>query len=114
MMFSYRSNMKLIPSEPNTGIIFKRTDIENPIFIKDSIDNVVSTSRGTSLGVGDIIIHTVDRRRKSNLILFCRLPREVVGARVSENVFVGDPGRPLFSGFRMFYVDLCLGGFTWI
>ena len=54
------SNMKLIPSEPNTGIIFKRTDIENPIFIKASIDNVVSTSRGTSLGVGDIIIHTVE------------------------------------------------------
>ena len=54
------ANMKLVPSEPNTGIIFKRVDLENPIFIKASIENVVEVSRGTSLGKNKITIHTVE------------------------------------------------------
>ena len=53
-------NMKLCPSEPNTGIIFKRIDFKCPIFIKANLNNVVETSRGTTIGKSDIKIHTVE------------------------------------------------------
>ena len=48
------------PAEPNTGIIFKRTDFKCPIFIKANLDNVVETSRGTTIGNSDVKIHTVE------------------------------------------------------
>ena len=53
-------NMKLCPSEPNTGIIFKRIDFKCPIFIKANLDNVVDTIRGTTIGNSDVKIHTVE------------------------------------------------------
>ena len=37
--------LKLIPSAPNTGITFKRTDIKNNNIIIPSYDNVVDTQQ---------------------------------------------------------------------
>ena len=54
------TNMKLIPSEPNTGIIFKRIDYDSPVYIKASIDNVVEVSRGTTIGKNNVKIHTIE------------------------------------------------------
>ena len=54
------TRMSLFPSEPNTGIIFKRVDLENPVYIKADLDNVIALNRGTSIGKDNVEIHTVE------------------------------------------------------
>jgi UDP-3-O-[3-hydroxymyristoyl] N-acetylglucosamine deacetylase/3-hydroxyacyl-[acyl-carrier-protein] dehydratase len=48
------------PSDENTGIFFRRIDLPGNPEIKASIDNVVSTNRGTVLKQGDAQVHTVE------------------------------------------------------
>jgi UDP-3-O-[3-hydroxymyristoyl] N-acetylglucosamine deacetylase/3-hydroxyacyl-[acyl-carrier-protein] dehydratase len=48
------------PAEPDTGIRFKRTDLEGAPEIPVDLDHVVSTELGTSLGEGDVKVLTVE------------------------------------------------------
>ncbi|MCK5145771.1 bifunctional UDP-3-O-[3-hydroxymyristoyl] N-acetylglucosamine deacetylase/3-hydroxyacyl-ACP dehydratase [bacterium] len=48
------------PAEPNTGIRFVRTDIENCPEIQADIDHVVDNSRDTTIGIGDVRIRQVE------------------------------------------------------
>src|SRR6056297_1552960 len=56
----YEVEIQFKPAPPNHGFKFKRTDLkENPI-IKASVDNVVDTSRGTTLEENGVKVHTVE------------------------------------------------------
>ena len=55
-----RSNMIVSPSNIDSGIVFKRTDLSEDINILADIDNVVETKRGTTLGIGDNKIFTIE------------------------------------------------------
>jgi len=48
------------PAPKNTGVIFRRTDIENSPEIPALIENVVDISRGTTIGINGIKVHTVE------------------------------------------------------
>ncbi len=48
------------PAPANTGILFKRTDIPNSPPIPADVDHVIDISRGTTIGIGDVKIHTVE------------------------------------------------------
>jgi UDP-3-O-[3-hydroxymyristoyl] N-acetylglucosamine deacetylase/3-hydroxyacyl-[acyl-carrier-protein] dehydratase len=48
------------PAPPNTGILFKRVDIAESPDIPADVDHVVDISRGTTIGIGDVKIHTVE------------------------------------------------------
>ena len=48
------------PAEENTGIRFRRVDLPDTPEIVADIDHVVDISRGTSIGEGDVTIHTVE------------------------------------------------------
>ncbi len=48
------------PAPPNTGIRFKRIDLDDSPEIPAIIDHVVDISRGTSLGMNNVVIHTVE------------------------------------------------------
>ena len=48
------------PSEENTGIIFKRTDIDDAPLIHANLINVDSTFRSTSIKKGDVYVHTIE------------------------------------------------------
>lgn len=53
-------SIKFAPAPENHGIVFVRTDLpENPQ-IPASIDNVTDVFRGTTIGTGEIKIHTVE------------------------------------------------------
>jgi UDP-3-O-[3-hydroxymyristoyl] N-acetylglucosamine deacetylase / 3-hydroxyacyl-[acyl-carrier-protein] dehydratase len=54
------SNITLIPAEENTGIIFRRNDLENSPEIKADVRNVISTDRSTNLGKDGVEINTVE------------------------------------------------------
>src|SRR5690349_5602832 len=50
----------LKPAEANTGIVFQRIDLPGKPTIKADVDNVVETTRSTTIGVGDARISTIE------------------------------------------------------
>lgn len=56
------TKMKFLPAKENEGIVFIRLDQnqDNIRKIKASIDNVVETNRGTTIGAGTLRVYTVE------------------------------------------------------
>jgi UDP-3-O-[3-hydroxymyristoyl] N-acetylglucosamine deacetylase len=52
--------MVLRPAPPNTGIVFRRVDLEPPVDIAARATNVTETNLGTTLGVGSAGVSTVE------------------------------------------------------
>ena len=48
------------PAPVNTGYIFVRTDIDDCPEIPALIDNVIDVLRGTTIGIGDVKVHTTE------------------------------------------------------
>jgi UDP-3-O-[3-hydroxymyristoyl] N-acetylglucosamine deacetylase len=46
--------MTLRPAPPDTGIVFRRTDVDTPVDIKAHAENVGDTMMGTTLHGGDV------------------------------------------------------------
>jgi len=55
-----RVNMTFVPANPGVGIRFRRTDLEGKPEIEARIENVLETNRSTTIGKGNIKIHTVE------------------------------------------------------
>jgi len=55
-----RANLTFKPAEANTGIIFRRIDLHDPVEIPALIEYVSDIARGTILSKGDVKIHTVE------------------------------------------------------
>ena len=54
------TEMILKPAPSDSGIIFVRTDLDEKIKINAILDNVVETNRGTTIGIDNIKIYTVE------------------------------------------------------
>lgn len=52
--------MTLRPAEPNTGIIFQRTDLPDKPLIKADVDNVVETNRSTTIEANGGRVSTIE------------------------------------------------------
>lgn len=52
--------MTLKPAEPNTGIVFKRIDLPNAPSVKADVDNVVETTRSTTIEAGGARVGTIE------------------------------------------------------
>lgn len=55
-----RVNMTFLPAPPNSGIKFRRTDLEGKPEIEARVENVVENNRSTTLAKGNTRIHTVE------------------------------------------------------
>lgn len=55
-----RVNLTFLPAPSNTGIRFRRVDLEGKPEIEARIENVSDTTRSTSLAKGNVKIHTVE------------------------------------------------------
>jgi UDP-3-O-[3-hydroxymyristoyl] N-acetylglucosamine deacetylase/3-hydroxyacyl-[acyl-carrier-protein] dehydratase len=55
-----RVTMTFLPAAPNTGIRFRRVDLEGAPEIEARIENVVETNRSTTLAKGNTRVHTVE------------------------------------------------------
>ena len=55
-----RVTMTFLPAPPNTGIRFRRVDLEGKPEIEARAENVVETNRSTTLAKGNTRIHTVE------------------------------------------------------
>lgn len=52
--------MRFVPAEADTGILFKRTDLPGQPFIPATIEYVCDTARSTTIGIGNMKVHTVE------------------------------------------------------
>ncbi|MFO7723138.1 MAG: bifunctional UDP-3-O-[3-hydroxymyristoyl] N-acetylglucosamine deacetylase/3-hydroxyacyl-ACP dehydratase [Bacteroidales bacterium] len=52
--------MKFLAAPANHGICFKRIDLEGTPLVRAHVDNVVDTSRGTTIGKGGVRVMTVE------------------------------------------------------
>src|SRR6202163_2103382 len=52
--------MTLRPGDPDTGIVFRRTDLPKPVDIRAHAENVGDTMMGTTLGKGESRVSTVE------------------------------------------------------
>ena len=52
--------MTLRPAAPNTGIVFRRVDLPEPVDIEARAENVGDTMLGTTLVNGDVKVSTVE------------------------------------------------------
>lgn len=55
-----QTNLTFHPAPPNTGMIFRRTDLPDSPQVKADIDNVIDISRGTTIAKGEAVVHTVE------------------------------------------------------
>jgi UDP-3-O-[3-hydroxymyristoyl] N-acetylglucosamine deacetylase/3-hydroxyacyl-[acyl-carrier-protein] dehydratase len=55
-----RVNLTFLPAPPNSGIRFRRVDLEGKPEIEARIENVGETTRSTTLTKGNVKIHTVE------------------------------------------------------
>ena len=55
-----RVQMRFLPALPNSGIRFRRMDLDDKPEIEARIDNVGDTTRSTSLSRGNARVHTVE------------------------------------------------------
>lgn len=52
--------LTLRPAAPDTGIVFRRTDLESPVDIVAAADKVVDTKLSTTIGEGNVTVSTVE------------------------------------------------------
>ena len=55
-----RVNMKFLPAAPNTGLRFRRVDLDGKPEIEARVENVTQTNRSTTLSKGNAKIQTVE------------------------------------------------------
>ncbi len=55
-----RVNMTLLPAPANSGVRFRRVDLDGQPEIEARVENVTETNRSTTLGKGNVKIHTVE------------------------------------------------------
>lgn len=81
-------NMVLKPAGPNTGIVFQRIDMEGKPTVKADVDNVVETTRSTTIEANKARISTIEH-----------LLAALVGCRV-DNVLIeiDGPEVPILDG----------------
>jgi UDP-3-O-[3-hydroxymyristoyl] N-acetylglucosamine deacetylase/3-hydroxyacyl-[acyl-carrier-protein] dehydratase len=95
------ARMRFLPAEPSTGVRFRRTDLEPHGDIPATLDAVRSTDRGTNLGAGEAVVHTVEHVMAAAMALgLDNLMIEIDGPEV-----------PIADGsFQPFYGTLCEAG----
>ncbi len=87
--------MLLKPAEPNTGIIFQRVDIAGKPTVKADVDNVVETTRSTTIEANGAKISTVEH-----------LLAALVGCRVDNVVIeLNGPEVPILDGSAAPFVE---------
>jgi UDP-3-O-[3-hydroxymyristoyl] N-acetylglucosamine deacetylase/3-hydroxyacyl-[acyl-carrier-protein] dehydratase len=52
--------LRLRPAEPDTGLRFRRVDLEDQPFIEAKVENVQTVERATTLAQGSVKVHTVE------------------------------------------------------
>jgi UDP-3-O-[3-hydroxymyristoyl] N-acetylglucosamine deacetylase / 3-hydroxyacyl-[acyl-carrier-protein] dehydratase len=50
----------MLPGEPDSGVVFRRTDLPGSPSVEAVVDRVVDTDRGTTIGTAEARVHTIE------------------------------------------------------
>ncbi len=89
-----KSNMTFKPAPENYGVKFKRTDLKDSPEIPADIDHVIDISRGTTIALGGVEVHTVEHVLAS--IMGCEIDNIIVELDSNEP--------PIMDGSAVDYV----------
>ena len=84
------------PGEPDSGVVFVRTDVEGSPSVAADVDYVVGTDLGTSLGDGDARVLTVEHVMAA--VAAHRIDNLVVELGTCENDTPEQPSRRRAGG----------------
>lgn len=90
------AKITFFPASANYGYKFVRTDLGNPVEIPALVDYVVDLSRGTTLGIDDVKVHTVEH------VLAALAGLEIDNCRIE----LDGPEPPIGDGSSMPYVEV--------
>lgn len=80
--------MRLKPAEPNTGIVFKRIDLAGTPTVKADVDNVVETTRSTTIEANGARVGTIEH-----------LMAALIGNQVDNTLIeINGPEVPILDG----------------
>jgi UDP-3-O-[3-hydroxymyristoyl] N-acetylglucosamine deacetylase/3-hydroxyacyl-[acyl-carrier-protein] dehydratase len=92
------STMTFRPAPENTGIRFRRADIGGSPEVPANVDHVVDISRGTTIGIGDVRVHTVEH-----------VMAALVGLQIDNVIVELDANEPpIGDGSSKPYVDVLM------
>ncbi|MDH5608789.1 MAG: bifunctional UDP-3-O-[3-hydroxymyristoyl] N-acetylglucosamine deacetylase/3-hydroxyacyl-ACP dehydratase [Cyclobacteriaceae bacterium] len=92
------STMTFMPAKPNSGIKFQRIDLEGKPIVAADVDNVVDTSRGTSIEENGARINTVEH------VLAALVGLEIDNALIQ----IDGPEPPIMDGSSRQFMDAIL------
>lgn len=93
-----RSTITFQPALENYGIRFRRVDLPGSPEIQADLDHVVDISRGTTIGIGDVKVHTVEH-----------VLAAIVGLQIDNILIELDSNEPpVGDGSSKPYVDVLL------
>lgn len=89
------ATLTFLPAPVNTGVVFRRTDIDSKPVIRAVIENVADTSRGTALEENNIRVNTVEHVIAA------------ITANGIDNIFIEMNGQevPILDGSARIYFD---------
>ena len=93
-----KTQIKIKPADENSGIVFLRTDFEKPVKIKASIENVIECNRGTTIGIDNVKIYTIEH-----------LMSALTGLGIDNAVVeINNIEPPILDGSSKLYIDKIL------
>lgn len=95
------ARVRFLPAAAGSGIRFRRTDLQDENEIPADLEHVQSTDRGTSLGIGDVRVHTTEH-----------LLAAVLAHRIDNlTIEIDGPEIPILDGsFQPFFETLGRAG----
>jgi len=92
------STITFLPAPENTHYIFVRTDLPERVEIPATVDYVVDISRGTTLGIDNTVVHTVEH-----------VLAALAGLKIDNCIIeLSNNEPPVFDGSAKPYVDVLL------
>lgn len=90
------ATMNFLPAPTGTGIVFKRVDLEGSPTVQADVDNVVDTSRGTTLEQNGARVYTVEHTLAA-----------LVGLQIDNVIIeIDGPEPPILDGSSMQFISI--------
>ncbi|MFA7230063.1 MAG: UDP-3-O-acyl-N-acetylglucosamine deacetylase [Victivallaceae bacterium] len=90
-----RATLRILPGEPDTGVVFKRIDLPEKPEVRALATNVVDVRRGTTIASGNAIVYTVEHIVSA--LHACQVDNAVVEMDGAEAPIVDGSARPYLN-----------------
>ena len=91
--------MVLKPAEPNTGIVFHRVDLANKPIVKADVDNVVETTRSTTIEANGARVSTIEHLMAA--LVGCQVDNVIIELNAPEVPILDGSSEPFVNAIEI-------------